>query len=202
MGARSRTAPSEAGAAAARVDGLRPVGYPQRRRADEVAPLRRCSGAHQTCSRFGVRQDRRGRARPLARGARRGGALHGWDGTCAARRRREGDRCVRVHRLARDHGRAGQDPAPARARRHPDARPAAGSGGARPHRWRGDRSRGLEPVSVRGHRRARRELRRGDREHRHRRPVHDPRGELAQKAFAHTAGYDRAIAGYLAGKTG
>ena len=28
------------------------------------------------------------------------------------------------------------------------------------------------------------------------------RGELAQKAFAHTAGYDRAIAGYLAGKTG
>ena len=75
-----------------------------------------------------------------------------------------------VHRLSRDHGRARQDAAPARA-----WRPA---GAARHRRCRhgearhpAHRSAGGEPVSVRGHRgQTGLHLRRRHREHRHRRP--------------------------------
>ena len=89
----------------------------------------------------------------------------------------------RLHRRARDPRRARQDAAPARPRRHPrpaDARStAAEMQQAGP---RADRSRGREPLSVPRDGRARRAVRRGHREHRHRRPGDDPLGGQEPRA--------------------
>jgi phosphoribosylaminoimidazolecarboxamide formyltransferase / IMP cyclohydrolase len=77
----------------------------------------------------------------------------------------------------RDDGRAREDAAPEGPRRASgaarQARACRGDGGARD---RADRPPDREPLPVRGDRRARRGLRRLRREHRHRRPGHDPRG--------------------------
>ena len=88
----------------------------------------------------------------------------------------EGGRGQRPHRLPRDHGRAGEDPAARDPWRHPGAphrcRPQEGD--ERPQDRR-HRSRGGESLSVRGHGGARRGLPDLGREHRHRRPGTDPR---------------------------
>ena len=81
------------------------------------------------------------------------------------------------HGLPRDPRRAREDAAPEDPRRHPRApRPARAPAGAREARHPADRRRGREPLPLRGQGREGRELRRGDREHRHRRPHDGARG--------------------------
>ena len=83
----------------------------------------------------------------------------------------------RLHRRARDPRRSRQDAAPAHPRRHPRARrPPAHRAEMQAAGHRPDRSGGREPLSVPRDGRARRAVRRGHREHRHRRPVDDPLG--------------------------
>ena len=87
----------------------------------------------------------------------------------AAQRGPAGPRSRRLHRFPRDHGRPRQDAASAHARR-PARPPRHRRGGHARARHRAHRSAGRQPLSVRrDHRAARLQLRRGDREHRHRR---------------------------------
>ena len=96
---------------------------------------------------------------------------------------RAGARGQRLHRRARDPRRPGQDAAPAGPRRHPRAADRRRTG----RRWRKhgidpDRSGGGEPLPVPRDGGARRAVRRGDREHRHRRAGDDPLGGQEPRA--------------------
>ena len=101
----------------------------------------------------------------------------GGTGGGAARGGARGPRDRGLHGLSRDHGRAGQDPAPEALRRAARAARRRGAHGRRGRaRGRVRRSRVREPLPVRGDRPpARRDRARGHREHRHRRPDDDPR---------------------------
>ncbi len=102
----------------------------------------------------------------------------------------------RLHRLAGDSRRAGEDAAPEDPRR--PARPARRRHAPRAdggQRHQADRSRGGEPLSVRGDGgEARLHARGRDREHRHRRPVDDPLGgqEPSRRRRGHRSGRLRA----------
>jgi hypothetical protein len=126
--------------------------------------------------RLGVRQDRPGRVCPQARGTGRRDRLHRRHRQGAGRSRACGHRRCRRHRFPGDHGRAGEDAASAHPWRHPGAaRAFRGCRGASRARHRRHRSRGRQPLSVRGGAGARGGLRRTGRDHRHRRPGDDPR---------------------------
>ena len=104
-------------------------------------------------------------------------------GARAARGGRAGARGERLHRLARDPRRAGEDAAPARPRRHPRPADAGAPGGDadRPASTPID----LVVVNLYPFREtvaARRAVRRGDREHRHRRPGDDALGGQEPRA--------------------
>jgi phosphoribosylaminoimidazolecarboxamide formyltransferase/IMP cyclohydrolase len=111
-------------------------------------------------------------------GARGGVELVSTGGTARAlaRGRAAGEGRLRPDRLSRDHGRPGQDAAPAGAWRHARRRDSAEHAAAMD-------AHGIAPIDlvvgqplpVRGDGRRRRVLRRLHREHRHRRPGDDPR---------------------------
>ena len=178
---RRRRAPARAhqdrGAPVARRDRRRagpPRGHRQRTRGDHpVSSPRTRAQARQARTGQRLRQDRVGRAghagctapgsrssRPARRqrDPRRGRARHGGGG---------------AHRVPRVPGRAGQDPAPARARRaarrHPQARaPRAARGPGH----RAVRAAGEQPLPVHGDGRVRRDAGRVRRADRRRRPRH------------------------------
>ena len=120
---------------------------------------------------FRLRQDRAGRVRARARGARRRADLHRRHAQGAGRCRTCGARRVRGHRLSRDDGRAGQDAASARCTA---ACWRSATMRSTPPRWRRTASRrsiSWWSTSIRSRRRSRKGADFDDlhREHRHRR---------------------------------
>ena len=128
-------------------------------------------------ARLGFRQARRRGAGPRARAPRRRNPVDGRHRARAARSGRAVTEVADLHRRARDPRRARQDAAPARstaassAGRPPSTRPRCSSTASSRSIW-------WSSTSTRSARRwrARRDARRGDREHRHRRAVDDPLG--------------------------
>ncbi len=155
------------------------------------------------------RQDRAARIRPLPRRARRRDPVHRRHGEGAAGCRRAGEGRVGPHRLSGNPGRARQDAGAAGPWRHP--RPAGPRGPSRADgsaRHRADRPRRGESLPLRVDGREGRILRRLHREHRHRRPRHDPqrgeepcrrRGADRARAFRSGAGRDRGAGRHHAG---
>ncbi len=105
-------------------------------------------------------------------------ALDRGDGQAATRRGAEGRPGVRLHRPAGDPRRSCEDAAPQGAWRPlGDPRQRRAPEAARRARVRPDRHGRRQPLPVRSHRReAAGDVRRRDREHRHRRPGDDPFG--------------------------
>ena len=102
---------------------------------------------------LGLRQDRPRRDRPGAGRRRRRAGLHRRHPRGHRRRRPAGEGRRRPHRLSGDDGRAGEDPAPGRARRPAGrARRARARRGDDRARHRRHRSALREPLPVRGDR--------------------------------------------------
>ena len=142
---------------------------------------------------LGFRQDRSRRVCPRAGRAAASSSCRpaARQGAQGCRRRRQGHR--RAHRLSRDDGRPAQDAASQgarRAARHPRQRRARRAAAGARHR--ADRPAGGQPLPVRGDRGEGRAVRRLHREHRHRRPGHDPRGRQEPRR-RHRGGRSRGL---------
>ncbi|CAA9513300.1 MAG: IMP cyclohydrolase / Phosphoribosylaminoimidazolecarboxamide formyltransferase, partial [uncultured Solirubrobacteraceae bacterium] len=146
-------------------------------------PARR--GADQASPAVGLRQAGHRGLREGALRARGRDRLDGRHGRRAHRRGPRGPRDRGLHGLPRDHGRAGQDPAPEALRRAARApRRAVAHDRRRGAVDRVRRPRLREPLPLRGDRRQARGVRARDRrEHRHRRPDDDPRGSQERRVL-------------------
>src|ERR1700685_3303410 len=125
---------------------------------------------------FRLRQNRRRRLRPRAGWPWRRAGFDRRHAQNLERRRAHRARRQRSHRFSRNDGRPGQDAVSGGSwRLAGDARQRRAHGSNARAQHPADRSAGGQSLPVRSHHRARRRFCHQHREHRHRRPSHDPR---------------------------